>query len=118
MSNWISIKDQKPKSGEDVLAYWWEPDIHQIHMVTYWRKGDVMEYVMMGDHKCPGKNLLDVILENPKNAFVALEDGFYIYEGERFRPWRKHSDCITHWMPLPNPPNNHKGMLAGLSVGE
>jgi hypothetical protein len=114
MNQWISVQDKQPKSGEDVLVYWWdEPyEIHQIHLLTYWRKGDVMDesYEEL-------KKLAEVGLTSGEEEWLlAPEDGFYIYEGNKERPWRKHADLITHWMPLPNPPNKFKGQLAGVQA--
>jgi len=95
MNQWISVQDKQPKSGQDVLVYWWdEPyEIHQIHLLTYWRKGDVMDESLVG------------LISGEEGQILAPEDGFYIYEGDEDRPWRQHADLITHWMPLPNPPN-------------
>lgn len=106
MNQWISIQDKLPESGQDVLVYWWdEPfEIHQIHLLTYWRKGDVMDESLVG------------LVSGEEGKILAPEDGFYIYEGNEDRPWRQHADLITHWMPLPNPPNKFKGQLAGIQA--
>ena len=106
MNQWISVQDKQPKSGQDVLVYWWdEPyEIHQIHLLTYWRKGDVMDESLVG------------LISGEEGQILAPENGFYIYEGDEDRPWRQHADLITHWMPLPNPPNKFKGQLAGVQA--
>lgn len=100
-NKWISIKDRLPKSGQQVLAYWYDKpyEVHQIHMVSYFKKRHVMDTFVNHTEKSPQKRLLDTLF-NPNNEIKAPEDGFYIYDGD----WRKHADVITHWMPLPEFP--------------
>ncbi len=33
-----------------------------------------------------------------------LEETDFDVDGEAVLPWGVHSDCVTHWMPLPEPP--------------
>ena len=45
-------------------------------------------------------------LFDKSNEVIAQEDGFYFceYDENGDTVYRKHDDCITHWMPLPEPP--------------
>lgn len=105
---WIPVTERLPYSGEPVLVYWYEPDyeVHQTHICEYYRKGDVVEDEVepMGD--TPDERLLDVVLGGRGNKIIE-QNGFYIFDcvdGTGMCKWRRHSDCITHWMPLPEPP--------------
>jgi hypothetical protein len=105
---WIPVTEGLPDSGERVLVYWYEPDyeVHQTHICEYYRKGDVVEDEVepMGD--TPDERLLDVVLGGRGNKIIE-QDGFYVFDcvdGTGMCKWRRHSDCITHWMPLPAAP--------------
>lgn len=105
---WIPVTERLPYSGEPVLVYWYEPDyeVHQTHICEYYRKGDVVEDEVdpMGD--TPDERLLDVVLGGRGNKIIE-QNGFYVFDcvdGTGMCKWRRHSDCITHWMPLPEPP--------------
>lgn len=116
MSDWISVKDKLPRSGEHVLVYWWEEDIHQINQLYYFEKGDKFTFEDLSDDEKPFNIVKWLNGEYDREVEVS---GFYIYETDcngktRFTP---HADIITHWMPLPLPPNNKRGMLAGLDIG-
>lgn len=101
MRNWISV-ESLPESGQEVLVYYFDKgfDIHQICIVTYFKKGDVMNIAIPNKYDIPEKNLLDALF-NKNNEIKAPEDGFYIKENVGFR---KHANIITHWQPLPEPP--------------
>ncbi len=105
--NWISVKESLPESGQEVLVYYFDKgfDIHQICIVTYFKKGDVMDTAIPNKHDIPEKNLLDALF-NKDNEIKAPEEGFYIYDytDKHNIGFRKHADLITHWQPLPEPP--------------
>jgi len=109
MNSWISVKDDLPESGEEVLTYYFDEgyDIHQISILDYFRKDEVMDEVVDYSIDSPELRLLDSLF-NPANQIKAPEDGFYIYDEAEATHWRKHADIITHWMPLPEPPKEVK----------
>ncbi|MBU5594894.1 hypothetical protein KQI76_06925 [Amphibacillus sp. MSJ-3] len=89
---WNYFKYDKPKNGQEVLVYWYEEDYEteQIHILTYFEKGTVIE-----------DPAVEVVLTGKGTKVIADSDGFYIYENSK---WRKHADLITHWQPLPEDP--------------
>mgnify|MGYP000933557816 CR=1 FL=1 len=101
-NRWIDVKGALPESGQDVLIYFYDGtyEMHQIYIVTYFRQGDVMDNLVSDIDGTEAEIILDTLF-NPKNAVIAPVDGFYIYENGCYR---RHSDVITHWMPLPEPP--------------
>lgn len=103
--NWINIKDGLPTSDENVLVYWYDAPfgIHQIAMVRYFTKGAVMDNLVDMDEPSTAKRMMDWLF-NPDNEIKATQDGFYICDGDGREIWRRHADCITHWMYLPAPP--------------
>lgn len=107
LNGWVRVEDARPRSGEDVLVYYWDEgyDIHQIEMLCYWRKGDVLNQE---------DDIFSPLRGEKFEPVLAPADGFYVYEGDGDAPFRKYADVITHWQPLPQPPSNLKGMLAGL----
>jgi hypothetical protein len=106
--NWISVKDKLPESGQEVLTYFYdEPyEIHQICMLTYYKKGAVIDTKMDRDDTHTASEKLFNVLYNKDYDIIAPEDGFYISEwGESGDScYRKHADIITHWQALPEPP--------------
>jgi len=110
MNSWISVKDDLPESGEEVLTYYFDEgyDIHQIGILDYFRKDVVFATAIDCSIDSPELRLLDSLF-NPANQIKAPEDGFYIYDEAEATHWRKHAGIITHWMPLPNPPEEQRG---------
>lgn len=106
-NGWIDIKEKLPESGQEVLIYYYDKgyEIHQISIVTYFKKGDIMDTVVPNKYSMLERNLLDALV-NPENVIRAPQDGFYIYDsaGNEKSHFRKHADVITHWQPLPEPP--------------
>lgn len=77
MNEWISVKDRLPENGQDVLVYHAD-DFH----------------ITVGD------------FERDNVRYYIEEDGskFYTNSGwDTEIPWAQKG-CVTHWMPLPNPP--------------
>jgi len=107
MNMWINVKEKLPKSRQEVLASI-GPEEYDIEILTYFKKGDVQDFSFSKDIKNPLLKLKDALF-NPQNEIIVPEDGFYIYDnvtGEA--AWRKHADIITHWMPLPKPPQQRE----------
>lgn len=107
---WISVKDRLPESGERVLVYWYEAniDLHQMALLEYYRKGDTVDNeTLRRDGETPEQFLLS-LLRGGRGERAVAEDGFYIYGADATTGlcrWRKHADCITHWMPMPDAPD-------------
>lgn len=102
MNMWIKINDRLPESKQEVLVYWCDKpfgNLDQIHLLTYFKKGDEISWNFNDEITNPEIRLLSGLFS--ENKILAEEDGFYICEGETHR---RHADIITHWMPLPNPP--------------
>jgi hypothetical protein len=91
-NRWIPCKERFPENKQEVLTYYYDKDwdIHQIDTLTYYHKGEI----------------LDNDILNPQKMLIAPRDGFYIIEsGSNGNPrYRLHADIITHWMPMPEPP--------------
>lgn len=105
---WVPVTEDLPKSGERVLVYWYEEDfdLHQVHICEYYRKGDVVTDEVIPQGGTPEERLLDVMFGGRDKRVIA-QDGFYLFDSANdtgLCKWRRHSDCITHWMPLPKPP--------------
>ena len=112
MEKWISVKDKLPESGQEVLTCYYDDasERHEIGILTYFKMGDVM-YTEIDRKTDPKKNLktwLNNILYNADFQIKAGEDGFYIYEWNEVGDTccRKHAEIITHWHPLPDPPES------------
>jgi hypothetical protein len=99
---WVSVKERLPESSEEVLVY---SDVFDL--LTYFKKGAVMDYAINISILNPEIKLLDSIF-NKENEIKALEDGFYIYDNVTGEcGWRKHANNITHWAKMPEPPEVH-----------
>jgi hypothetical protein len=100
---WVKVTEELPDSGQEVLTYYFdEPfEIDQYNLLQYFREGDVLDDAPLHpDLENPEERLLDAIFGGRK--IRAKEDGFYFIEDG----YRKHADCITHWMPLPETPED------------
>lgn len=106
---WIPITEGPPESGQRILVYWYVEslDLHQIELLTYYKKGDILENEAPPLKGGTTLNFLKDFLYGTRGHKECEEDGFYIYDcidKTLLNSWRKHADCITHWMPLPKPP--------------
>ena len=112
MSEWIRVADRLPQNAEEVLACYYDESLedYQIILLTYYKRGAVIDTRMDRDpNHTDGEKLLNVLF-NPAYRIVAPADGFYIsewgYNGDS--SYRKHKDCITHWRNLPAPPHGRE----------
>jgi hypothetical protein len=110
--NWVSVKERLPESEQRILTYWWDKpfEIHQISLLTYYKKGTVIDTKTDRDDSHSLREKLFNVLYNKDYEIVAQEDGFYISEWDENGDvaYRKHGDFITHWMPLPEPPKEEE----------
>lgn len=108
MNKWIEVKDRLPKNEQETLTYYYDEPfgLDQINLLTYYTKGSVIDTKTDRDPNHTYEEKLYNVLYNKDYDIIAPEDGFYISEwDEKGDPsYRKHEDCITHWMPLPAPP--------------
>ena len=106
--NWISVKERLPENEQKVLTCYYDTSLeeYQISLLEYYKKGTVMSYKTDRDFTKSARERLFNMLYNKEFEIVAQEDGFYICEFDENGDtvYRKHADCITHWMPLPEPP--------------
>lgn len=117
---WFDVKEKSPRSGEEVLTYYWDEldegyGIHQIDNLTYFEKGDKFTFEDLAEDEKPF-NIVRWL--NDEYDREVEESGFYIYDTDKngLTRFRLHNDDITHWMSLPLPPNDKKGLLAGLDM--
>jgi hypothetical protein len=105
--NWTSVNTSLPESGERVLVYWYEShDLHQMHVIEYYKAGDVVFDEVIYQGNTPLERLKDAIF-GTRGQRTIEQDGFYIYDPDietGLCKWRRHNDCITHWARLPAPP--------------
>ena len=98
MSEWISVKDRVPESGKDVLLHVTGKDIY-----TY-------QYICVGFYAAKnsivGAGGFDGSIEYDEQS-----DNYYLIAGwyENIYNWDSYTcvyidDTVTHWMPLPEPP--------------
>ena len=97
---WTSVKDGLPESGQRVLVYYYDKpfELHQFELLEYFKKCDVMSEVPFDSDYEGIDRIIDLFFSN--KVIKAREDGFYFISNG----YRKHADCITHWMPLPELP--------------
>lgn len=103
--NWISVKDRLPENEQTVLVY-------VKRMVSY--KSEEYETIMLTAIYTDGKHSVDnsdyykkwswadYEYDEETDKFIIIEGWWEITEGLDDMIWI--SDTVTHWMPLPEPP--------------
>ena len=107
VSGWISVKDRLPDNGKHVLA------ACEIRLIYGGKKTYVCEAFYAAQHTLPeGKYPED----DECFDYDEEEDEYYLKEGwyEAIHNWDEYSsvvieDFVTHWMPLPEPPEKVSG---------
>lgn len=84
MEKWISVEDRLPNSGDD-----WE-----CCMVAIFDVLNDSRYVTIAYYNSIQKIWQPLGGDNPLNALLNFKD----------MPFSFGSCCVTHWMPLPEPP--------------
>lgn len=112
MNNWISVKERLPENEQRILTCFFDKSVefYQMDLLTYYKKGTVMDNRADRDPSHSAKEKLFNTLYNKDFEIVAQEDGFYIaeWDEEGDIAYRKHGDFITHWMLLPEGPDREE----------
>ena len=108
MEKWISVKDQLPESGQEVLAYFYDTvsERDSISLLTYFKEGEVMYRRIDRDpRKTKAQRFMNTLYGKDLDV-KAKEDGFYEYEWDEKGDTcaRLIRDFTTHWMELPKGP--------------
>lgn len=111
---WNNVKDKLPESGQQVLAYYYEPiddndGIDQCGVFTYYKAGAILDNEISPEERkaiartkgSQSERLLALLFASRK--VMAKEDGFYMYDTNKdgLGEWRRHNDDITHWRAFP-----------------
>lgn len=129
---WTDIKDAQPRSGEEVLACYFDYAINEpiMSLYTYYRKGDVVDEEVEGvtdemiEDAMQNNNPFKKIAAKAKNdvelrffASVFLDtrnvtvpsDGFYMYTSKNsgLGRWIKSYEPIEYWTARPITPYEH-----------
>ena len=117
-NKWIDVNKKLPKSGQEVLVYWYEEDLHQVHILSYFEEGDhfgVEDIDDLDQFSSKVERLLGGIFMKGREV---EKTGFYIYSTNEkgYSKYRLHADIITYWMPLPMPPNDLLGDLGAIDI--
>lgn len=101
MAEWISVKDKLPESGVHVLL------CCEIHRYG----GGLGKYVCDGFHADANTHLAGGFPDECACEYSEEDDEYYLLEGwyEVIKNWDDYNsvaipDFVTHWMPLPAPP--------------
>lgn len=86
-SNWISVKDRLPEKGVTVLIY------YNFNEYTWISSEPIIEKIILTSKYCPP--------DYPGEFFWLPENRFAGCDGVE----RLETKHVSHWMPLPEPPN-------------
>lgn len=91
--SWISVKDEKPKGGVPVLAYFKNEFGKQRIIKAFYAPKFTIEDI--------GEN--DFVEYDEENDIFYTPEGWY--ENNEYDEVNYFVDCkVTHWQPLPEPP--------------
>lgn len=103
MAEWISVKDKLPESGVNVL------------LCCEYKKygGGIGKYICDGYYAAARSIECSGLPDECACEYSEEDDEYYLFEGwyEVIKNWYEYSsvaiedgDTVTHWMPLPAPP--------------
>lgn len=101
---WISVEERMPESGEHVL----------VCCYVKWLGGGGRNYICCAYYAAP-KSISTDYWEDCEVEYDEETDNYYLLSGwyEVIHNWEDYNsvaieDFVTHWMPLPEPPNGGK----------
>lgn len=107
VGGWISVKDRLPEAGKHVLA-----DC-EVRLISGRKKHYVCEAYYAPAHTLSVGSFPD---DDECYEYDETDDNYYLLEGwyECIHNWDDYSgvvigDFVTHWMPLPTPPEEVTG---------
>lgn len=114
INEWISTNDALPKNGQKVLIYTGDISIATFKRGISWEDREKMDNGEIANPCLPVYGNGD-ISEVRRSQVFAREDAFngsgntvpyywYVTHDE-FNPRGYHGQDVTHWMPMPEPPN-------------
>lgn len=93
---WVSVEDRLPEEGKRILIYYKNSYGKHWRDIAFYTKGGVKEFDDDDD------NWPECYSEKDQCSY--LPEGFWIDAEDEEKCFQRHN--VTHWMPLPNPPNS------------